>query len=100
MSDLDLDFDAWGQTTPLRSVDAGGRAIAIGDRVRLRPAGNADIFDLTLRDRVGVVEAIEQDFEDRIHVAVVIEDDPGRDLGERRLPGHRFFFKLTELEPL
>jgi len=31
---------------------------------------------------------------------VVVEDDPGRDLGEKRQPGHRFFFAPEELEPL
>jgi hypothetical protein len=31
-------------------------------------------------------------------VAVVLDDDPGRDLGEMRMPGHRFFFKLSEVE--
>jgi len=31
---------------------------------------------------------------------VVLEDDPGRDLGELRQPGHRFFFKPSEIELL
>ncbi|MGI8804701.1 MAG: hydrogenase maturation protease, partial [Thermoleophilaceae bacterium] len=35
-----------------------------------------------------------------LHIAVTIEDDPGRDLGERRQPGHRFFYALDEVEPL
>ena len=35
-----------------------------------------------------------------MHLAVVVEDDPGRDLGERRQPGHRFFFAPDEVEPL
>ena len=34
------------------------------------------------------------------HVAVVIQDDPGRDFGMMRQPGHRFFFSTTEVEPL
>ena len=29
-----------------------------------------------------------------------VDDDPGRDLGERRQPGHRFFFAPDEVEPL
>jgi len=33
-------------------------------------------------------------------VAVTVDDDPGRDLGERRQPGHRFFFAPDEVEPL
>jgi hydrogenase maturation protease len=30
----------------------------------------------------------------------VVDDDPGRDLGQRRQPGHRFFFAPEEVEPL
>lgn len=69
-----------------------------GDRVVLRPKPGGDIFDVVLKGRVAIVEAVEQDFEDRIHVAVVIEDDPGKDLGLLRQPGHRFFFSADEVE--
>jgi len=31
---------------------------------------------------------------------VVLEDDPGRDLGMLRQPGHRFFFSPAEVEPM
>ena len=31
---------------------------------------------------------------------MTVDDDPGRDLGERRQPGHRFFFSPDEVEPL
>ena len=48
----------------------------------------------------GVVEGIEQDIEGKVQLAVVVDDDPGRDLGERRQPGHRFFFSPDEVEPL
>ena len=47
-----------------------------------------------------VVEAIERDFDDQVHLAVVLEDDPGRDLGMLRQPGHRFFYSPEEVEPL
>jgi hypothetical protein len=30
----------------------------------------------------------------------VLEDDPGREFGEMRQPGHRFFFSPEEVEPL
>lgn len=33
-------------------------------------------------------------------MCVVLDDDPGRDLGMLRQPGHRFFFDLDEVEPL
>jgi hydrogenase maturation protease len=34
------------------------------------------------------------------HICVVLEADPGRDLGMMRQPGHRFFFSPAELEPI
>jgi hypothetical protein len=38
--------------------------------------------------------------EGRVYLAVTIDDDPGRDLGQLRQPGHRFFFTPEEVEPL
>ena len=83
----------------LAFLHAGGRDLAVGDRVRLRPKGRADIFDLVLKDEMAVIEAIERDFDDKIHVAVVLEADPGREFGLDRMPGHRFFFSPDEIEP-
>jgi hypothetical protein len=71
-----------------------------GERVLLHPKRRADIFDIALAGRVGIIEAVEQDFEGRVQLAVVLEDDPGRDLGEMRQPGHRFFFTPEEVEPV
>jgi hydrogenase maturation protease len=79
----------------MRDVRSGIRP---GDRVRIRPKPGGDIFDVVLRDRIAIVESVEQDFENRVHVAVVVEDDPGKDLGLMRQPGHRFFFSADELE--
>ncbi len=88
------------QTTPLQLVTAFGVELRIGDRVRLWPQKRADIFDMAVAGQVAIIEAIERDFEDQIHLAVVLEDDPGRDLGMLRQPGHRFFYSPTEVEPL
>ncbi|HYR85837.1 MAG TPA: hypothetical protein VE422_17235 [Terriglobia bacterium] len=71
-----------------------------GDRVRLRPKPGGEVLDVVLAGRVAIVESVAQDFEDRIHVAVVIEDDPGKDLGMMGQPGHRFFFSADEVELL
>jgi hypothetical protein len=76
------------------------RGLAAGHRVRLQPKAGADIFDIALAGRTATIESIEQDFEGRIHVAVVLDDDPGRDLGFLRQPGHRFFFAPDEVEPI
>lgn len=71
-----------------------------GTRVRLWPKADADIMDIALKGKVATIEAIEQDYEENVHVAVVIDDDPGRDLGLLRQPGHRFFYSLEEVEPM
>jgi hypothetical protein len=85
---------------PVESVTIFGVAVKPGDRVRLWPQKSADIMDVALKGKVAIVEAIECDFDEQLHVAVVIEDDPGRDLGMLRQPGHRFFFSPEEIEPL
>jgi hypothetical protein len=86
--------------SPVESIMVSGIAVRAGGRVRLRPKAGGDIMDLALAGKAAIVEAIERDFEDRLHVAVVLEDDPGRDLGMLRQPGHRFFFSPQEIEPL
>jgi hypothetical protein len=91
----------WGPADDRRRLECvhlGPREVRAGDRVRLRPAGRADILDLALDGRAATVEAIEEDFEGRIYLAVTVDDDPGRDLGALRQPGHRFFFRPDEVE--
>ena len=93
-------FHALEDHAALASVEVGGRAVRPGDRVRLRPRAGGDIFDLALAGQIARVESIEQDYEGRVHLAVVVDADPGRDLGLLRQPGHRFFFSAAEVEPL
>jgi hypothetical protein len=83
-----------------RRVVVGGVEVSTGCRVRLRPKPGRDIFDLALAGQTAIVESIEQDYDERVHLAVTLEDDPGRDLGQARLIGHRFFFSPDEVEPL
>ena len=82
------------------SVTVDGVAVAKGSRVRLHPRAGGDIMDLALAGRLAIVEAIEQDFEDKVHVAVVVEDDPGRDLGDARSRDTDSFFAIEEIEPV
>jgi hypothetical protein len=82
------------------SVRVFGIELRVGDRVRLWPQKKADIIDMALTGKVAVIEAIEQDFDDQIHFAVVLDDDPGREFGMMRQPGHRFFFSPEEVEPV
>jgi len=88
------------EKTSVESVQVSGVDVRAGTRVRLRPKAGGDIFDLALAGQVALVESIEQDYEGVNHLAVVLEDDPGRDLGMQRQPGHRFFFSPEEVEPL
>ena len=70
-----------------------------GSRVRLRPRAGGDVMDIALAGKTAVIESIEQDYEGKIHLCVVVDDDPGRDIGLMRQPGHRFFFTPEEVEP-
>jgi hypothetical protein len=56
-------------------------------------------MDIALAGKTATIESIEQDLEGRVYLAVTVNDDPGRDLGELRQPGHRFFFLPDEVEP-
>ena len=93
-------WDPWNNSAPVSRIPIGGSDVKAGDRVRLRPKKKADIFDSALEGRIAIIEAIEQDFENNFQLAVVLEDDPGRDLGEMRQAGHRFFFSPSEVEPV
>jgi hydrogenase maturation protease len=76
-----------------------GHQLKKGDHVRLRPHEGGDIFDLALAGRTGTIDSIEEDFDGKIHVGILIDDDPGLSLGPRR-PGHRWFFAPDEIELL
>lgn len=88
------------ENAPVESITIFGVEVKPGDRVRLWPQKSADIMDMALKGKIAIVEAIERDFDDQMHLAVVLEDDPGRDFGMMRQPGHRFFFSPEEVEPL
>ncbi len=64
------------------------------------PRAGGDVFDIALKDKIAAIESIEQDYEGNFHVCVVLDDDPGRDIGLLRQPGHRFFFATSEVQPL
>ncbi len=97
-----MDFFREQERRPeLQSLVVEGVELKKGSRVLLWPRPGGDIMDLALAGKVAFIEAIEQDYEDRIYVAVTLEDDPGRDLGEDRTTlGHRFFFSPEEIVPL
>ena len=85
---------------PLETVEIAGVVVRRGDRVKLHPRPRGDVLDVALNGKIAVIESIEQDYEGIFHVCVVLDDDPGRDIGLMRQPGHRFFFATDEVEPL
>ena len=98
MNELD-----WQLLEDKKSVDhlvIGTVEVRVGDRVCLRPRNGGDILDIALKGQVAIIESIEEDYEGNSHLAVVLDEDPGRDLGLLRQPGHRFFFDPSEVEPL
>ena len=96
----DWEWQLLEDRTILDSVRINGAEFKPGDRVRLKPRSRGDVFDLALAGKSAVIESIEEDYEGHAHLAVVLDDDPGRDLGMLRQPGHRFFFSVEEVEPL
>jgi hydrogenase maturation protease len=81
----------------LDSLAVRGGEVKRGDYVWLRPRPGGDVLDMALTGHMAAVEAFEQDFDGQIQVAVVVDADPGKDLGLLRQPGHRFFFKPEEI---
>ena len=81
------------------SVEVNGVTVRKGCRVRLCPgARRADAQDMFLEGRVGMVEGVFVDVENRNYVAVTLADDPAADLyqAQRRY----LYFSPDELEPL
>ena len=96
----ELDWHLLEDKPALDCVTVSGVDLKRGDRVRLRPRKSGDIMDVVLAGKVAVIESIEQDYEGTIQLAVVMDEDPGKDLGMLRQPGHRFFFGPEEVEAI
>ncbi len=78
------------------TVEIGGRTISRGARVRLTPKRRADSMDLFLAGRAAEVQAVHRDVDNRIYVAVTVEDDPAADIQGR--VGRFLYFYPDELE--
>jgi hydrogenase maturation protease len=93
----------WGlleDKAPAGALVIAGVEVKPGHRVRLHPGKRGDMLDIALAGKTAMIESLEQDYEGKFHVSVVVDDDPGRDIGMMRQPGHRFFFDPEEVEPL
>ncbi len=92
--------DFFNPAEKVESAVVNGVELRAGDKVRIWPAKRADIMDMALEGKVATIEALEHDLENKVHFALVVDDDPGRDLGLLRQSGHRFFYSADEVEPL
>jgi hypothetical protein len=62
-----------------------------GDKVRLKLGKKrSDAADMFLDDKIATIEIIYTDYDDNVHIAVTMDDDPGQEL-QRELGIYRFF---------
>jgi hypothetical protein len=85
---------------PPPSVRIRGITVSPGSRVHLRPRAGGNISDKLLEGKTAEIEAIEKDFDGRIHIAVIVGENPGCDVGDLRQHDERFFFSPEEVEPI
>lgn len=95
-------MDSWGELESkplLQHIRVAGVDLMAGDQVVLRPLKGSDIMDIALAGKIATIESLMQDYEDRVYIVVTVNDDPGKEFGLDRKPGHRFFFSPFEIEP-
>jgi hypothetical protein len=78
------------------AVEIGGVTFRRGAKVRLRPGPGAAPQDGVWTGRVATIERIYRDYEDGVHLAVTVDDDPGQEL--MRDIGRYLYFKPAEVE--
>jgi hypothetical protein len=69
-----------------------------GATLLLRPGVERDPYDRMLDGRHATLERIYIDYDDRVHLAVTVDDDPGQEL--MRETGRYLFFFPHEVQPL
>ena len=77
-------------------LDVGDRTFRRGAKVVIRPGPDADIQARMLDGRRATLERIYIDYDDRVHLAVTVDDDPGQEL--MRETGRYLYFFAPELE--
>jgi hypothetical protein len=80
------------------AVVIAGVRVAKDSLVRLHPSRRADAQDLFFADQLARVTAVLSDVDSRVHVAVVLVDDPAAELHDWY--GRYLYFAPDELEPL
>jgi hypothetical protein len=78
-----------------RSITVDGAEFSLGDTVVLRPGTDRDPYDRMLDGRCATIERIYIDSDDRVHLAVTVNDVPGHEL--LRETGRYLFFFAHEV---
>jgi hypothetical protein len=78
------------------AISVGGVTYRRGAKVRLRPGFGAAPQDGVWAGRLATIERIYRDYEDGVHLAVTVDDDPGQEL--MRDIGRYLYFKPAEVE--
>jgi hypothetical protein len=86
-------------TRRVEAVILKGVELRAGDRVKIQPKHNEVLSDFALTGKIGVIEAFEQDAENRVHVALVLEGETAETGAPPLHLGERFLFTLDEIEP-
>jgi hypothetical protein len=97
-STLETFFNPPGENPEVNTVAVGTGSVCKGTQVRLAPRRNADTMDLFLAGRTAKVRGVHRDVEDRVYVAVTVDDDPAAELHGRY--GRFYYFYPDELELL
>jgi len=80
----------------VQSAEADGVTVRRGSHVRLRPGPDADLHARLLDGREATIERIFVDDDDRVHLGVTIDGDPGQEL--MRETNRLLFFFVPEVE--
>jgi len=79
-----------------RQLEVDGVLYRLGARVRLRAGDDHAAHDHLLDGRSATIERIYVDYEDKVHLCVTVDDDPGQEL--MRDIGRYLYFKPSEVE--
>lgn len=80
------------------SATVDGVTFVKGSKLRLAPGTSGSVHDRLLDGRRATLERIYVDVDDRVHLAVTVDDDPGQQL--MRETGRYLFFFAHEVEAL
>jgi len=76
---------------PVDDLRISGIGVRPGSRVKLRPRAGGDVMDIALTGRLRSLSRSSRITRARFISVSSFDDDPGRDIGMLRQPGHRFF---------